>query len=201
MDSNDTLTTQDTGPAAKSAIDLLLHRASALRLSEPGPSRDQIECILQASVTAADHGRLRPWRFVVMHGNGRTRLGDLMAEVERAINPDCSEEQLAKARGKALRAPLVIALACDADSANKVPVLEQQFAVAAAGAHLMLAAKALGFGSNWKTGAAARHPILSGGLGLGSETTIVGLFYIGTEPQPSPLPRASIDSVVQYWDA
>ena len=104
------------------------------------------------------------------------------------------------AGGTARRAPLVIALACRADPSQKIPVLEQQFAVAAAGAQLMLAAKALGFGSNWKTGAAAEHPIMREGLGLGPEDTIVGFFHIGSEPQPSPLPRASIEGVVRYWD-
>src|SRR3546814_17845731 len=65
----------------------------------------------------------------------------------------------------------------------------------------MLAAKALGFGSNWKTGAPAYHPIVRNGLGFGDDVAIIGFFYIGTEPKPSPLQRASIDSVVRYWAA
>src|SRR3546814_11493139 len=80
------------------------------------------------------------------------------------------------------------------DKTHKVPVIEQQYAAAAAGAHLMLAAKALGFGSNWKTGAPAYHPIVRNGLGFGDDVAIIGFFYIGTEPKPSPLQRASIRS-------
>ena len=132
-------------------IHLLLGRSSALKLTEPAPSQEQIEIMLKAAVTAADHGRIRPWRFVVMQGEGRKRLGDLLAKVQGAIEPGTSDDSLEKARDKALRAPLVIALVCQADPAHKVPVLEQQFATAAAAAQLMLAAKALGFGSDRKS--------------------------------------------------
>ena len=191
---------ENASPGAGTLLDLLLNRASAVRLAEPGPSREQIESMMRASVTAPDHGRLRPWRFIVMQGQGRARLGELMAEVQLALKPDISDAQLDKTREKAMRAPVVIALACKADAEHKVPVIEQQLATAAAGAHLMLAARALGFGASWKTGAAARHPIMREGLGLGSDDAIVGFFYVGTEPLPSPLPRASLESVVTYWD-
>jgi nitroreductase len=182
-----------------STIDLLTRRASAVRLAEPGPTREQIDLILTAAVTAADHGRIRPWRFVVMQGNGRNRLANLMVEEQRAGNPAVSEADSEKTRAKAMRAPVVIALVCKANAAHKVPVFEQQLAVAAAGAHLMLAANALGFGSSWRTGAPAYHAIVRKGLGFGADDAIIGFFYVGTETQPSPLPRASIESVVQYW--
>jgi len=194
------LTTDFAISTEHSPIDLLLSRASALKLTEPGPSQEQIETMLKAAVTAADHGRLRPWRFVVMQGEGRRRLGDLLAEVQGTIKPGISSEDLEKARDKALRAPLVIALVCQANPAHKVPVLEQQFAAAGAGAQLMLAAKALGFGSNWRTGAAADHPVMREGLGFGPQDAIIGFFYIGSEPKASPLPRASTEAVVQYWN-
>src|SRR5688500_4638170 len=106
-----------TDEGGSKLIDLLLHRASALRLAEPGPTPKQIETILQAAVTAPDHGRIRPWRFIVMQGEGRKRLGELMGETQRALKPEMSEEELEKARGKALRAPVVIALVCQADPA------------------------------------------------------------------------------------
>jgi nitroreductase len=182
-----------------SMIDLLTRRASAVRLTDPGPTRQQIDMILTAAVTAADHGRIRPWRFVVMQGDGRNRLANLMAEEQRTANPEISEAELEKASAKAMRGPVVIALVCKANAAHKVPVFEQQLAVAAAGAHLMLAANALGFGANWRTGAPAYHPIVRQGLGFGVDDAIIGFFYIGTDTQPSPIPRASIESVVQYW--
>lgn len=181
-------------------IDFLRERASALRLTEPGPTQEQIEAILSAAVTAADHGRIRPWRFVVMRGDGRKRLGNLMADAQRAIQPEISEDVLDNIRAKALRAPVVIALVCEPDTTHKVPVIEQQLAAGAAGAHLMLAAKALGFGASWKTGTPAYDPALRAGLGFGPDDSVIGFFYIGTDLQPSPLTRASIESVVQYWN-
>jgi nitroreductase len=193
------LSNDSANSVGPSTIDFLLRRASAVRLAEPGPTREQIDIILKAAVTAADHGRIRPWRFVVMQGDGRKRLANLMAEEQHAANPEISEADLEKTRAKAMRAPVVIALACKANASHKVQVFEQQLAVAAAGAHLMLAANALGFGANWRTGAAAYHPIVRKGLGFGADDAIIGFFYIGTNPQPSPMPRASIESVVQYW--
>src|SRR5688572_2009092 len=133
------LSVDNSSPDESNSIDLLINRASALRLAEPGPTQEQIDSILKAAVTAADHGRIRPWRFIVMQGEGRKRLGNLMAEAQRATKAEISQEELEKTRGKAMRAPVVIALACKADAAHKVPVFEQQLAVAAAGAHLMLA--------------------------------------------------------------
>lgn len=181
------------------ALDLLLHRASALQFAEPGPTEAQLQQILMAAVTAADHGRLRPWRFIVFEGSGRERLGNMMAEQARAVQPEADDKALSKARAKALRAPTVVALICKPTVGHKVPVIEQQAAVAAAGAQLMLAANAIGFGTAWKTGAAAYHPVVRAGLELDDDDTIVGLFYIGSELRASPLPRATLESVVRYY--
>lgn len=200
MGRQDALSINDPSLDKIKPIDLLIQRASALKLTEPGPTQEQVEIILKAAVTAADHGRIRPWRFVVMRGEGRKRLGDLMADAQRAIQPEISEEALEKVRAKAMRAPLVIALVCQANTTHKVPLIEQQLATGAAGAHLMLAAKALGFGSSWKTGTPAYDPAVRTGLGFGPDDSVVGFFYIGTELQTSPLARASIESVVQYWN-
>lgn len=199
MQCEDILTTDTLSSAPTALIDLLTTRASAIKLAEPGPSPEQIAAMLKAAVSASDHGRIRPWRFVVIEGEGRKRLGELLAQAHRDAKPDATEEQVEQAGAKAFRAPTIIALLCEADPTHKVPVIEQQFAAAAAGAHLILAAKALGFGSIWKTGAPAYNPIVRRGLGFREDASIIGFFYIGTEPKPSPLSRAAIESVVQYW--
>lgn len=182
------------------AIDLLLSRSSAARLIEPAPTPAEVETMLKASVTAPDHGRIRPWRFVVMRGEGRARLGALMAEALRASNAEVSEPEMERERGKPLRAPLVICLAAQPNPAHKVPVIEQVFAATAAGAQLMLAANALGYGAAWRTGGAAHNPLVRRGLGFAEDASIIGFFYIGAvDPGGSRLPRAPIASVVQYW--
>lgn len=180
-------------------LDLLMRRASSVCFAEPGPTEAQLQLMLAAAVTAADHGRLRPWRFVIFQDSGRERLGELLADQVRAENPAASEKDLEKARSKALRAPIVVALICKPTVGHKVPLIEQHSAAAAAGAHLMLAANALGFGAAWKTGAAAYHPLVRSGLGLDQDDTIIGFFHIGSDPKPRPLPRATVDGVLQYW--
>lgn len=187
-------------PRHEAALGLLLSRSSAARFEAPAPRDAEIDLMLRAAVTAADHGRIRPWRFIVMEGDGRKRLSALMVEALRARNPNASDEELQKEGGKALRPPVVIALIAQPDRNHKVPVEEQIHATAAAGAHLMLAANALGYGCAWKTGAAATDPIVRKGLGFGDGDVIVGFFYIGTDPAGgSPLPRAAIDGVTQFW--
>ena len=195
----ESLSNDNMSPTATALLDLLTTRASAIKLTEPGPSPEQVSMILKAAVTAADHGRVRPWRFVIIEGDGRKRLGNLLADAQRDADPNLSETLLEQTRAKALRAPTIVALVCKMDKTSRVPVIEQQLAVAAAGAHLMLAAKALGFGSNWKTGSSAYHPIVRNGLGFGEDAAVIGFFYIGTEPKASPLARASTEDVVQYW--
>jgi nitroreductase len=195
------MSSDSVNSTSTAGLDLLSRRASTARFSEAGPTQEQLDLMLAAAVTAADHGRLRPWRFVVMQGKARERLGDLMAEQVRADNPEALEKDLERARVKALRAPVVIALICKPKTGHKVPVIEQQSATAAAGAHLMLAANALGFGAAWKTGAPAYHPSVRSGLGLADDDLIIGFFYIGSDAQPAPLARATIDSVVEYWPA
>ena len=188
----------DVQSSTSPALELLERRASAVQFSGAGPNDAQLQHMLAAAVTAADHGRLRPWRFIVFQGDGRERLGELLAQHVLAENPVAGDKDLDKARSKAMRAPLVIVLVCSAMAGHKVPVIEQHSAVAAAGAHLMLAANALGFGAAWKTGAAVYHPVVREGLGLGEQDVIIGVFHIGAEGQPSPLPRATPDSVVRY---
>src|SRR3546814_13202889 len=109
----------------------------------------------------------------------------LLAEAHRDANPECTEEKLDQVRAKALRAPTIVALLCQMDKTHKVPVIEQQYDAAAAGAHLMLAATALGFRPNWKTCAPDYNPIVRIGLVLGAAVALIGFFYIVNEPTPS----------------
>jgi nitroreductase len=131
-------------------------RSSSLKLVAPGPSHADLERIMLAGARAPDHGRLAPWRFVVLEGPGRSVLGKAMAEALRANRPDCTEAHLATERDKPMRAPTIIAVGAHLVRLHKVPELEQVQAVAAAVQNMFLAAHALGIGVMWKTGAATR---------------------------------------------
>ena len=89
------------------ALDLLLTRESALKLDAPAPSEADLDTMFQSAVRAPDHGRLRPWRFVVIEGDKRARLGELMADAMRNREPDVAADMLDRERAKPMRAPTI----------------------------------------------------------------------------------------------
>ncbi len=165
-------------------------RVSALKLAAPGPSPDHLEQILRAGMRAPDHGRLKPWRFVVLEGDSRLKLADAMAELFRRKAPQATAAQLDAERAKPMRAPTIVVVAARI-SKGKIPEIEQVAAVAAGVQNMFLAAHALGYGAMWKTGAAAYDAEVKARLGLLPEDHIVALLYLGTIATPGtvvPLP-------------
>jgi nitroreductase len=176
-------------------------RSSATKLVEPAPSRAQVGQLLQAAVRAPDHGRLAPWRFAVLAGDARHVLGDAMAASLAARTPATAPEVLDGERRKALRAPLIIAVAAAARAHPKVPQLEQLLAVAAAIENLILAAHALGFGTMWKTGTAAYDPLVRSALGFESDDQILGFIYLGTAAALAPVREVDAGGVTRWVGA
>ena len=111
--------------------------------------------MFQSALRAPDHGRLRPWRFVVVPENKRERFGELMADCLRRTDPDGARRCLQRERDKAMRAPVIVVVAATDHRAHKIPEVEQLGSAAAAAENIMLAANAQGFGAMWKTGAPA----------------------------------------------
>ena len=183
------------------AIDALLTRHSARQLTEPAPDEAALALLLASAARAPDHGRLRPWRFVVLTGAGRERLGALLAGHLERIRPGATREALERERAKALRAPLILVVAAVVDEGSKVPALEQVLCAGAAAQNVMLAAHALGFGAMWKTGGAAHDAQVKSAFGLAPKDALVGFLYIGTEPPATvgaPAPDSWQDRVA-YW--
>ncbi len=174
------------------ALDLLLKRESAAKLSEPGPTQAQLELMLQAAVRAPDHGRLRPWAFVVVPADRRERFGEIMAQSLQRRKPDASPEMVQREKQKALRAPTILVVAARPKSTERIPEIEQVLSAGAAAQNIMLAAYALGFGAMWRTGDAAYDDGVKTALGLMPSDKIVGFIYLGTPqaaPAPAPAPR------------
>lgn len=176
------------------ALDLLLKRESAAKLADPGPNEEQLELMLQAAVRAPDHGRLRPWVFVVVPGDRRERFGEIMAQSLQRRKPDASPEMMQRERQKALRAPTIVVIAARPKSTERIPEIEQVLSAGAAAQNIMLAAYALGFGAMWRTGDAAYDDDVKTALGLLPSDRIVGFIYLGS-PQggaaPAPRPAAN----------
>lgn len=172
-------------------------RTSAAKLGEPAPTREHLERIINAGLRAPDHGRLRPWRFVVLEGAARAKLGDAMADMLRAKVPDATADQLAAERNKPMRAPVIVAVAAKITK-GKIPEIEQVLAAGAAAQNMFLAANALGYGVMWKTGGAAYDPKVKVLLGLAPEDHIVALLYLGTTTAEGPLVAAPAQGYV-HW--
>jgi len=173
-------------------------RSSSIKLIAPGPSRPHLERIMLAGARAPDHGKLAPWRFVVLEGEARKILANAMADMLRADKPDATEAQLTAEREKPLRAPTIIAVAARLTRGHKVPEHEQVQAVAAAVQNMFLAAHALGYGAMWKTGVAARSSIVNRALELAADDEIVAFLYLGTNATPGPIRAASLDGKIRW---
>lgn len=173
-------------------------RSSAGRLTEPAPDNAQLEQILRAAAHAPDHGRLSPWRFAVMQGASRQVLADAMAEMLARKHADATAEMLAAEKAKAVRAPMIVAVAAQVTSAHKVPEIEQVVAVGAAIQNMLLAALALGFGSMWKTGAPAYDAAVKKALGFSTADQIIGFIYLGTTAAPGKPRQHTLAGMVRH---
>ena len=182
------------------ALELMLNRESALKLEAPGPSADELDQMLASAVRAPDHGRLRPWHFVVINEAQRGAFGTVMAEALRRRNPAISDGELQRERDKAFRSPVIVVVAAKVKRGHKIPEIEQIASASAAAQTIMLAAPALGYGAVWKTGAPAYDAGVKTALGLEAEDDVIGFLYIGTRAGgPSVLPRPEIRDYVTTW--
>ena len=182
------------------ALDLLLTRESALKLDAPGPSQKDLDTIFQSAVRAPDHGRLRPWQFVVIDSDRREAFGALMAQSMLRRHPDADPDMLQRERAKAMRAPTIIVVAAKVNKAHKIMPFEQIGSAAAATQNIMLAASALGYGAMWKTGDAAYDNEVKAAFGLTPDDEIMGFVYVGTNVGgSSPAARPNLEKFVSVW--
>jgi len=168
---------------------------------EPVP-RELINQMLHAAVQAPNHHRVRPWRFVVLTGSARERLGDAMAAAYRARVPDAPAEAVEVERKRPLRAPLLIVVGIDPPDQPKVIEIENVCAGAAAVQNLLLAAHALGLAAMWRTGDAAYDPAVKQFLGFSPQQHLIAFVYIGyPETDLPPKERPGFEDRVVWMDS
>ena len=183
--------------AVPETLDLLLSRrsGSAKAMKGPGPDADQLRRILSAGVRVPDHGKLTPWRFFLFEGEGRSRMGEILAEVI-AGERDSSPERVEQERGRFMRAPVVIGVVSRAREQIPIPVWEQQLSAGAVCMTMLIAAHAMGFVANWITEWCAYHPKVLERIGLKPGERIAGFIYIGhPADRLEDRPRPPIDSI------
>jgi nitroreductase len=181
------------------AIEALTTRASPLALTEPAPDSAALATMLRAGARAPDHGKLRPWRFIVIAGGARNALGEVLAAALRKREPGVPDAAIDKERGKPMRAPLVIVVGARLREHKGVPAVEQIIAAGAAAQNILVAAHALGFGGFWRTGNAAYDNDVKAALGLHAGDAIVGFLYLGTPEVPAAPPPSDHAAHVTRW--
>lgn len=182
-------------------LDLLKTRRSVppALLDEPGPDRAQLDTILTAAARVPDHGKLAPWRFIVIAGDARAKVGEVIAATFAADNPDAGPERLAQERARLTHAPVAIAVVSRAGPHVKIPEWEQVLSAGAATMNLLIAANAAGFATSWLTEWFAYDRRVLDALGLAPTEKLAGFVHIGRAREvPSDRPRPALDEIVSY---
>lgn len=190
------VTATDSPLAAETLIGWINSRRSMGNLDAPAPTRAQIEAAIECAATAPDHKKLNPWRFIVTQGEARNQLGQALLEAaqEKAAQEGevLSEKDIKKTQSMPLRAPLIITVVTKIQAHKKVPPFEQMLSAGAAVQNLILALKAQGFSTVWRTGLLCNEPAVKAYFDVGSDDYVTAFVYTGTSPKNEPT-RKPID--------
>lgn len=197
-DNNDDVSDENTvgQMSDESLIAWINSRRSIGNLNEPAPSHEQIRAAIGCAATAPDHKKLRPWRFIVTEGDARQQLGQALvsaAQAQAAVEGETlSEKTLHKTANLPLRAPVIITVVTQMQAHKKVPPFEQMLSAGAAVQNLILALKAQGFSTVWRTGLLCNEPAVKAYFGIGEDDYVTAFIYTGTSPVDKDT-RKSID--------
>jgi nitroreductase len=186
------------------ALDLLKTRRSvkAAELTGPGPSASEIDTMLTVASRVPDHGKLRPWRFIVFEGDARIAAGNKIAAAFAAKYPQATPDQVDKERERLVRAPLVIAVVSRVAPHVKIPECEQQLSAGACAMSLLFAAHAMGFAASWITEWYAYDRAVLDKLGLEPNERIAGFVHIGRPAKPpEDRDRPKLETIVTRFGA
>lgn len=181
------------------ALNLLMNRRSASRLSAPAPAGEALQNILQAGMRAPDHKSLQPWRFIIAENEGLDRLSTLLERISREANLD--EKAIEKARKAPYRAPMIITVVAHCEDHPKVPRWEQIVSAGCAVMAMQMAAVAQGFNGVWRSGAWTDNDAVREAFHCRPQDAIVGFLYLGTpqlKASTSTLPEDSA-SIVSFF--
>lgn len=182
------------------AMAFLLSRRSrpAKTLALPAPDGAALEAILTAAVRVPDHGKMEPWRLLVIERGAMARLADLAGARGRALGLD--DEKIAKGRSQFEQSPLAVVVIGSPKASDKVPEAEQVLSAGAVCLGLVNAALASGWGACWLTGWVAHDAAFAGAaFGLRQGEFVAGIVHIGTETTPPPeRPRPDLSRLVEW---
>jgi len=186
--------------ARPEVLDFLLTRRSrpAKTLRPPAPTREELRPILTAAARSPDHGKLEPWRFVVLERGALDRLAALVRRRGAALGetPEAIEKQVAAYADS----PLAVAVISSPKESDKILEIEQVYSAGAVCLALLNAALAAGWGANWLSGWPAHdREFVAEGLGLAPQERVAGVIHIGTETATPPeRPRPDLDAITTW---
>lgn len=189
-------------PAIPALRDYLLTRRSVgmAFLQEPGPNADELEQMLTIATRVPDHGKLTPWRLVLIAGDDRAKAGQALAEIAARKTPGLDEASLEIERQRFLPAPLTIGVLSAPQPHPKVPEFEQLLSAGNVALNLSHAAFALGFGASWVTRWYAFDAEAATMLGAREGERFVGFVQIGTPTTViEDRPRPALADIVRRW--
>ena len=171
------------------------------RLVAPGPDATELEQLFRAAAAAPDHDLINPWRFLIIPEHKRADLGDLFAAALLERDPSASTDQMAQARDKAMRAPLLMVLIVDeAKGSAEIDLHERVLSAGCAVQNMMLLAHAMGYGSGLTSGKALKAASFRAGLGLGASEQAICCLSMGTVSARKPFkPRPEVPQFTRIW--
>ena len=183
-------------------VALLSHRRSAPVpfLKPPGPSSDELDALLTIASRVPDHGKLAPWRFLVIDGPARERAGEIVAEAYAAANPGV-DPQRAEMERKRFIAPVVVGVISRAAPHGKIPEWEQVLSAGAVCMNFVVAANAMGYATSWLTEWYAYDRAVLERFGLAPQEKMAGFIHIGTASAPrEDRPRPALAEIVTRFE-
>lgn len=189
-------------PANPDLRDFFLTRRSVgmAFLKDPGPTAAELRDILLIGTRVPDHGKLAPWRLIVIAGEDRVRAGEKLAAIALANNPHLDEASLDVERRQFLPAPLTIGVIFAPRKSDKAPEIEQLLSAGNVCHNLLNAAHALGFAATWVTRWFSYEPAAQHMLGAKGGERFVGFIHIGTPAiVPEDRERPALETVVSRW--
>jgi nitroreductase len=168
-------------------------------LVAPGPDEPQLAQMLEIAARTPDHGKLAPWRFVVVPSDRRDALAEVITSAYRAERPQAARLEIEALDQFARQAPTLVVVLSSPRVESHIPIWEQELSAGAACMNLLHAVHATGFAGGWLTGWPAYNESVRDAFGAAPEK-IAGFVFIGTPSKPlEERPRPEPDKIVRYW--